>query len=518
MKKIAVISLILFLAFFLRFYKLDTVPPGLYIDEASIGYNAYSILKTGKDQYGERLPLWFRSFGDYKPPVYVYLTSVSMVIFGKNELAVRFPSALAGTLTVVVVYFLVKGLFGGKFTSEVFPPAKGGGPNPASAGLLTSEVLAFLTALLLAISPWHLQFSRAGFEANLALFFFILASFIALKFWQGKKVLFLFLSFFFYGLTFYTYHVYRIITPLWLVFVGTIFLKSLPELRKAIVLAIVFLILFSLPFIQYSFFPQGLARFNLTSAFAYEKPQNYPAIFLRNYLSYFSLPFLFANGDGIGRHQIDGFGPLSYWQLPFLFGGLWLMIKKRKEAIVKTIILFLLLTPVAAALARPSPHTLRSLPMVIPLLLIITTGIIYWWYKTNRAGKLLVLFIFIIGFYEFLSYLHGYYVHYPKNHQMDWGGAYKQMVERTKIYLPKYSSVFVNDALGGHTNIYFLFYGLKIPKEFVPSNGQKPKELTKKVLYISPDISSQKPANAHLLENIYLSNPNQDIFAQFWEL
>ena len=88
------IFLILILAFFLRFYKLGKVPPSLNWDEASIGYNSYCLLKTGKDEYGIKLPLFLRSFGDYKPSLYTYLTIPAVAFFGLTELAVRFSSAL----------------------------------------------------------------------------------------------------------------------------------------------------------------------------------------------------------------------------------------------------------------------------------------------------------------------------------------------------------------------------------------------------------------------------------------
>ncbi|MBI5465426.1 glycosyltransferase family 39 protein, partial [Candidatus Gottesmanbacteria bacterium] len=357
MKKILLIA-IFFLAFFLRFYKLGDVPPGLYIDEASIGYNAYSVLTTGKDEFGEKFPLWFRSFGDYKPPVYIYLTSVSMAIFGKNEWAVRFPSAFFGTLTVLITYFLIKKLF-----------------------MLSGGVFALLTSLLLAISPWHLQFSRAAFEANVGLFLFILGTFLALMFWQKTKAIFLFFSFFVFGLTLYTYHIYRLITPIWLIMLIIFFLRNSPKFLKAITLASLFLLLITMPVIRYSLSSQGQARFNLTSAFAYQKPLDYPAIFMRNYLSYFSLPFLFAYGDGIGRHQIDGFGPLSYWQIPFFLIGLIILFKRRREVMALMVLLFLLLSPLPAALAQPSPHVLRSLPLVIPIYLTMAMGITVCWQK-----------------------------------------------------------------------------------------------------------------------------------------
>src|SRR3989304_9431060 len=109
--KFGILLTIIFLAAILRFYKLGTNPPGLYWDEAVLGYDAYSILNTGKDHHGETLPLFSESFGDWKLPGYHYLLVPSIAIFGLNEFAVRFPSALLGTLTVLLTYLLVKELF-----------------------------------------------------------------------------------------------------------------------------------------------------------------------------------------------------------------------------------------------------------------------------------------------------------------------------------------------------------------------------------------------------------------------
>ena len=99
---------IVLIGFVLRFYRLGENPPGLNWDEASLGYNAYAILKTGADEYGTQTPLSIRSFDDYKPPLYVYLTVPSVALFGLNAFSVRFVSALLGSLAVVVMYFLTK--------------------------------------------------------------------------------------------------------------------------------------------------------------------------------------------------------------------------------------------------------------------------------------------------------------------------------------------------------------------------------------------------------------------------
>src|SRR3989344_1369248 len=100
MKRFFFLAIIFLFALALRTVNLGDHPSGLTWDEAGLGYNAYSILKTGRDEFGTFLPIVFKSFGDYKPGIYVYLTVPSVAIFGLTEFAVRFPSALFGALAV----------------------------------------------------------------------------------------------------------------------------------------------------------------------------------------------------------------------------------------------------------------------------------------------------------------------------------------------------------------------------------------------------------------------------------
>src|SRR3990172_6662708 len=131
---------VILLGFFLRVYRADAVPPSLSWDETSIGYNAYSILKTGRDEHQRFLPLdTFIAFGDYKPPLAIYATVPFVAMLGLTELAVRLPSVIAGTLTVLITYFLVLELFNNKLR------------------ITNNQSLALLSAFLLAISPWHIQ-------------------------------------------------------------------------------------------------------------------------------------------------------------------------------------------------------------------------------------------------------------------------------------------------------------------------------------------------------------------------
>ncbi|MDP2860679.1 MAG: glycosyltransferase family 39 protein, partial [bacterium] len=155
MKKEAIlVAAVFLLAFWLRIVGILTVPSGLNADEAAIGYNAYSLLETGKDEYGAAFPLVFKSFGDYKPGIYFYLTMPFVKVFGLTELAVRLPSIILGSFTTLIVYFLAK-------------------------ELLMRPAIVFMA--LLAISPWHLHFSRGGWETNLATFFITAGAYLFLR-------------------------------------------------------------------------------------------------------------------------------------------------------------------------------------------------------------------------------------------------------------------------------------------------------------------------------------------------
>src|SRR5579883_2284770 len=135
------LGVIVVLALALRIWQLGIVPPSPDWDEVALGYNAYSILHTGRDEYGALLPVVMRSFDDYKPALYSYLAIPSIAVFGLTVWATRFPSVVFGVLTVFATYFLVEELFKKKTVSLV-------------------------SSFLLAISPWHTQFSRIAFESN----------------------------------------------------------------------------------------------------------------------------------------------------------------------------------------------------------------------------------------------------------------------------------------------------------------------------------------------------------------
>src|SRR3990167_10643008 len=103
LKNLFLLIAILALSFILRSFRVADLPHQLYLDEVSIGFNAYSILKTGRDEHKRNFPIYFEAFGEYKLPVYIYLTAIFQSILGKENLAVRWPSVLAGTGTVFLL-------------------------------------------------------------------------------------------------------------------------------------------------------------------------------------------------------------------------------------------------------------------------------------------------------------------------------------------------------------------------------------------------------------------------------
>src|SRR6185312_8213719 len=158
---IILLSCIIVLGLFLRTYNLANDPAGFFCDEASIGYNAYSILHTGKDEYGVSFPFFFKAFGEYKNPVEIYSTVPFIALFGLHEWSTRIPSAIYGTLGLVAIYLL---------TGILYKKSK------------YKKLYGLSAALLLAISPWDIQFSRVALEGLMAyVFFAILGTYFFLR-------------------------------------------------------------------------------------------------------------------------------------------------------------------------------------------------------------------------------------------------------------------------------------------------------------------------------------------------
>lgn len=466
MKKIKLNKLlivVLLIAAFLRLYKLGINPPHLTPDEAALGYNAYSILKTGKDEYGKLLPIVFKSFGDFKPGLYIYTAVPSIAVLGLTEFSTRLPSAVFGVIAVSLIYFIVEELF-------------------------ENKRLSLLSALVLALSPWHIHFSRGAWEINLSLtltlagiYFFLLA----LK--DSKK---LFYSAVFFGLTLLAYQGAKLSSVIVLISLILVYWKRFLKIeRKILVKSAVLGLLVSIPVVL-SLFQGKAGRLKVFSVFSYKRPQEYiaeqlsqgnevvgsPGYYLFHsetyntlrgiagrWFNHYSGRFLFFEGDWQNpRHSSPYHGVLLISDILFLVVGGYMFIK-RKNAGATFIFLWLILAPFPSALSRDQVHAVRSYQLVIPLSVILAFGL-DWLFSKKKFIQLVGVGVYTIGFIYFLD---SYFVHQPIQNSQYWEYGYKQAVKVVEENKDRYDRVHFRQSFA-QPYIFYLFY-----TKYPPANYQK---------------------------------------------
>lgn len=433
MKSNIYLILIVIVAAMLRFYQLGQNPPELFVDEVSNGYNAYSILKTGRDEYGNFLPLTFRAFGDYNLPLSVYLLVPSIAVFGLNEFAVRFPSALLGTLTVLITYFLTKKLFE-NFQLSIFN---------------FQFSVAHFSALLLAISPWHLQFSRYDHEANFMVFFVVLG--ITLFLFAKNNYKFLVLSALSFGLAINTYHGAKIWLPLVLLLLIILYWKQLIHWKIKLLIPLLILIILTIPIVT----SLGQSTIRARSVGIFEKEQPFK-LFVSGYLSHFSPNFLFVTPDNIGRHATGGMGHLYIFELPLILAGI-LFLVRNKIPHRNLLISWFLLAPIPAALSTPTPHALRSITFLPTFSVIAAIGLVAILKARLKFKAALLACLLLLATYNIITYFHLYYKHYPKLKAADWNDGYKEMVGFVNQIKDDYKVIAITNFYT-HPYIFVLFY------------------------------------------------------------
>ena len=483
MKRIFLIFII-FLAFFLRFYRLGDYP-ALNADEAAIGYNAYSLIQTGKDEHGNAWPIHFQSFNDYKPGLYFYLVTPLVKFFGLNEWTVRIPGATLGVLTVVIVYFLAKELFP---NAPKFPILNFRRKN--SYLLSIGEV----AALFLAISPWHLHFSRGGWEVNASTFFITMGVWLFLKALKNPK-LFIF-SFLLFILSLYTYHAARVIVPFLAFGLLIFYRKEIGKSIKPVIVAAIFGVILLLPLLKDMFGPAGISRASGVGLFAdpgpinrineqrgehanlsslsakiiHNKPVNYSLAFLDNWSEHFWGEFLFLTGDSIQRDKVPETGQMYLFDILLLFVGFYAFAKKSDKG-AKLILWWLVIAPVAAALTFQCPHALRSHNMVIPLIIISALGfvtLISWIRNISKNKSVCTLLYFLLVtlvVWNFARYEHMYWIHMAKEYPYSSQYGVKELVAFVSENQDKYKNIFVTGRYD-QPYILFLFYMEYPPDKF----------------------------------------------------
>lgn len=464
--KIIILVAIFLLAFILRFYKLGEIPNGLQQDETSIAYNAYSILQTGKDEYGKSLPLYFKAFGEYKLPVSIYLTTVPVALLGLDAFSIRLPFALLGFFTVIAYYFLVK-----EFIKESDSKLK---------------YLPIASTFLLAINPWHIHFSRGVFEVVPALFLIVVGYLTFLVGIRKKSLVLLVVSAVCFAVSIYTYNIARLFTPLFVISLIYFYRKDLTRFRRAIFIPSLVFILFLLPFVLNLFSKSSYG--STTGALIYSSPYTqgelleYRSYFIyeseivqkiffnrwvltlieytQNLASYFSPTFYFVSGSSHGNHGVGNVGQFYLFEFTLIIVGLLASLKKRFSWMFQLAI-FTSLVILIASLTQQAPHATRGFFLVLPLSVISGLGLISLYeYINNQLKNYRVptfLIVCAVMFFSVIHYLFSYYVRFPILYASSWRGADKELslfIDQNKNNYEK----IVIDPEAGFIYSSYLFY------------------------------------------------------------
>ena len=413
MKPKFILIFIIILGAFLRLVNLGSLPNAYSPDELSQGYTAYSIIQTGKDEWGSKNLFNLQSFGDYKPPIQTLLMIPSIKLFGLTPFAVRLPNAIFSIATILLTYLIAKSLFN----------------NPK---------ISLLSSLFICLSPWSLPMSRIALEANLVIFIISLATYLFLISQKKQNIFLLLTSILFFGISLFTYHSAKIFTPLFFIFL-IIHQKTYSKPKLLITSIFVFsLFLISNLYInsqiksnrtgdiaifnptdhwsyvsntQYEITQNGLPYF-VTKLF-YNKVIYLYETFTQNYLSYFSPQFLISQGAGETTYgMIPGYGVLGLIPgLGFIFSLIFLIQKRPLESKRNLILVLsaILVPPLIAAIAK-GQYSANRVSLMMPFIQIFSAfGLITLVSEIKKYQKTIYFGLIIIFTFTTLTFLQRYF-------------------------------------------------------------------------------------------------------------
>ncbi len=478
------LSLIVILGCVLRFWNLAALPVSLNWDEVSHGFNAYSILKTGMDEWGRHFPLIFRAFGDYKLPLYIYLTVIPVYFFGLSAFSVRFISALSGVLAIPGIFLLTKELF----------------PEKKIIVWKYSLPLEIVSAFLLSISPWHFFISRPALEANLALTLIIFGAYYFLRFLNKRSSLLPGLIFL--GFSMQAYNTARVFVPLFLVITSIVlsgkgiwqlvFPKS-NKLKNILALIIFCSSLFLVVSQVYS--GEGSARYdklkilsasivfqigaarsqsNLPPIIAkaiYNRPVYFVSTAIKNYLGYFSPAFYYQTWGAQDQFAIAGKNLLTLpVYLLSILGLVSILFKLKNHKSNQFLLIWLLLSPVAAALTSDPPQALRPNPMIPVLIIFASFGFAFLLEKLpKKFSEIIFVIISVWIIFSFATYFYNYNTEYKVKYSSSWQYGYSQVMNFIKDYGSEYQKIFITKRYG-EPHIFYAFF-TKLPPQDIQPGG-----------------------------------------------
>lgn len=462
---------IFIIASLLRLWSLQLVPPSPSLDEVSIGYNAFSLLHTGRDEYGNFLPLLLRAYDDWRPIFYVYLTVPFVAVFGLDILSVRLPSVILSLATVFLSFSFIPILFKKRIT--VF----GRELNLIPIGIIT--------AILVSISPWHIYLSRLGHEVNLGLFITVISVYMfLLGVINQKKYVYIFSTFLF-GISFYTYQSQKIIIPVLLVPLIILFFKEIQRLGKNNIFAGIVFFLVAIPAFIVTLSPEGMTRFSGTSIFSSNQSiyarsatnilysindNNYLAeiyynrrfvpvrLVVKQYLSHFNPRWLFM-GEFRENHKVPYLGLLYLFEAPFLILGLIIFLFSKIERRVKIFfIIWFLSSPLPGAITTDAPHAMRSYTFIPTIQILESFGLlfVFSFLRKNTYRYFAVGAFFIVVMFSLWKFSINYFFVFSGT-QAD---SFQSTLFSSMLYVDEQHDRFGKVVISNEKNLYqsYMFY------------------------------------------------------------
>jgi len=445
-----------------RFWKIGLIPYALDGDEAAFGYYAFSITSHGTDEFGNRLPIYFPSIGDYKFPAYVYLSTVWVKVLGLSETSTRTASAVAGiftvALTVVLAAHLAKNLW---------------------SGLMAGGILA--------ISPWHVMLSRGAYEVNLGVFMATLAVTLGVRSFPRHPVIRWGLITLFALTGAYSYSAVR----LFLVCSGTVlgfcqlfkgnkkagiylliltaggllsFLPKESRVRASSVSAISVSRAEIVEHVGLAEHEDGISQFKIPLTFTRVIHNKYITVgfdLTKRFMDHVNPAFLFVDGDPRSKFKTPGTGLLLLITAPFLLYGL---VEGWGRKITWVLLVWWLLATIPTSMTLETPNMVRYLPAVVPIVILMGNGM----YEITMRGKKHLRLMFLTALVAAVSlntayFLHQYFTHKTYHHPWYSDGGMKEMVAAVTKFQNQYPLIVVPD----DPYIFFLFYNRMDSNQFL---------------------------------------------------
>jgi hypothetical protein len=434
MYRLAVVG-VMMIAVWARLWMITQVPLAMNWDEITFGYNAYSLLKTGRDEYGLRLPLEFKSIGDYKLPVFIYSLVPSIFLFGQGDLAIRVVPAIAGVI----------GVFGFLYSATL---------------VSGNKWIGIWSALSLSVSPWHLQFTRAGADVAVSSMLVILGIALVLRRHGGWGGIML-------ALSVYTYYSERFFVPM---LIGLLLAYYWNE-RHVVYRTMLVGLLFIAPLVPTLLSSGQQYKVGITTVFGLQ-PQDesqlgyWSRLVVSRITNHLSPNFLFIQGPEDNRQRIEGMGMMYLSDLVWLGLGV-LAIKKfgwRKTG--WWIFAWIVLASLPAAITRGETSARRAFNMIYPLSVLVGMGV---WHGVKTKPKMMIGLLPVVV-WGLCFYGLSYYKYTPARTYLGAGGwqfGYRQLVQEVEQIKDKYVKVVVDTSYQG-PYIYFLWYGKYPPEKYQP--------------------------------------------------